>query len=176
MIIIDLYLGHLEDGAREHIEGTTIIGDLRRLHCGRRIRSHHLRHSVRPPRNARLRRTETTKRSPRSPTRNCARPWTQPGPSRQRWALKSRSACPALAPSLLVRSRCRSTTSPASSPRSSALSTPPSLEIGCTKPRPDRRQPRTQPLETGEDNARAYGHFHFHQTRGRGGQYRIRQG
>ena len=40
----------------------------------------------------------------------------------------------------------------------------------------DPRQQRAHTRETDEDDAEAYGFFHFHQTRGRGGHHRTRQG
>ena len=40
----------------------------------------------------------------------------------------------------------------------------------------DPRQPRTHTRETDEDEAEAHGCFHFHQTRGRDGRCRTRQG
>ena len=40
----------------------------------------------------------------------------------------------------------------------------------------DPRQPRTYTRETDEDDAEEHGYFHFHQTRGRGGHHRTREG
>ena len=38
------------------------------------------------------------------------------------------------------------------------------------------RQPRTHTREADEDDAETHEYFHFHQTRGRGGHHRTRQG
>ena len=40
----------------------------------------------------------------------------------------------------------------------------------------DPRLPRTRTRESDEDSAEAHGYFHFHQTCGRGGHRRARQG